>query len=242
MNQIKMVALDMDGTLLNHDSQISAKNREAIQRVKADGVDVVLSTGRFIGSVREYAQLLQLSSYFITLNGSEIWKGQELIQRHALDSKWIAWIRDLAVAHNAFYWGMTTNHLYSTGNFPDHVASCTWLKIGLHHPDDRIRTTIWEQLQETGELELTNSEPENIEVNAKGVSKATGLAQVCRQKQITMANVLAIGDSLNDKTMIEQAGYGIAMGNAQPEIKAIANAVTATNIEDGVAQALATWL
>ena len=80
--------------------------------------------------------------------------------------------------------------------------------------------------------------PTNIEVNPSGVNKANGLKRVCRELGITMDQVMAIGDSMNDKKMIMQVGLGIAMGNAQEQIKLVADDVTDTNNNDGVAKAI----
>lgn len=85
---------------------------------------------------------------------------------------------------------------------------------------------------------MTNSHPCNIELNPKGVSKASGLKEVCRRLGIDMSEVVAVGDSLNDLAMIREAGLGVAMGNAQEEVKKAADWTTVTNEEDGVAEVI----
>src|SRR5699024_9567724 len=95
-----------------------------------------------------------------------------------------------------------------------------------------------EKLSYHKELELTNSMPYNVEINPAGVNKAAALEKVCDWMGITMNNVMAAGDSLNDIKMIEQAGTGVAMGNAQEAIKKVADYVTDSNNQDGVANAI----
>jgi hydroxymethylpyrimidine pyrophosphatase-like HAD family hydrolase len=83
---------------------------------------------------------------------------------------------------------------------------------------------------------VTNSHPCNLEINPIGISKASGIEEVCRLIGISMSEVVAMGDSLNDMAMIKAAGLGVAMGNAQEELKAAADLVTVTNNEHAVAK------
>jgi Cof subfamily protein (haloacid dehalogenase superfamily) len=87
-------------------------------------------------------------------------------------------------------------------------------------------------------LELTNSLPTNVEANPAGVSKAAALHFLCERMGITMEEVMAVGDSLNDIKMIQASGVGVAMGNAQEAIKNVADFVTDTNNNNGVAKAI----
>jgi len=91
------------------------------------------------------------------------------------------------------------------------------------------------ELQEMGGLQMTNSSPVNIEVNPENVSKATGVAEVCQLLGIDMSEVVAVGDSLNDLAVIEAVGLGVAMGNAQEQVKEAADLVIGSNNEDGIA-------
>src|SRR5699024_5363474 len=125
---------------------------------------------------------------------------------------------------------------------PTDLSSSQWLKFGFDFDDDGVRTDVLEQLSENPRLEITNSSPMNMEVNAVGVHKARGLETVCRRLGLSMDQVMAMGDSLNDIRMIKEAGLGIAMGNAQDVVKEAADWVTGTNEEDGVAQAIRYWL
>lgn len=239
MTQIKLIALDMDGTLLDDDLTVSPANREAIAHAQQKGVHVVLSTGRYILSAREYAESLGLTTYIVSSNGSEVWSYEgDLVERHVLPAEMVEWMRDTARYYGTRFWGTAADGVWHAEDFPEDVYGHDWLKCGFSTEDDRTRQTVWESLQATRQLELTNSSPWNIEVNPKGISKATGLLTVCQLIGLTMQNVMAVGDSLNDVAMIKAAGCGVAMGNAQQPVKKAADWVTGTNTEDGVAQAI----
>lgn len=243
MNNIKLIALDMDGTLLNNEGDISPGNREAIQLANDRGVEVVLSTGRFIKSVRHYAKTLNLSSYFITTNGSEVWHGlDQVIERHVIPVPNIEWLREIAVDENVWHWGMTTERRCDAEYFPTDIDAYEWLKFGMDVKDGQVRNRIRTMLEDTCQFEVTNSSLTNIELNPKGVSKASGLKTVSGLCGTTMDHVLAIGDSLNDIAMIRAAGCGVAMGNAQPAVKEGADWVTESNEQDGVAMAISRWV
>lgn len=243
MNVYQLVALDMDGTLLDDASNVPEGNREAIKRAQQEGVHVVLSTGRFIDSTREYAASLGLTSFLVSSNGGEIWSHEgELLERHLLPSATVAFMRDLGRQHGVRYWGTATDGVFHWEEFPEDTDTYDWLKFGFSTEDDDKRQAVWESLKVTGELELTNSSPINIEVNPRGINKATALATVCRRLDLTMENVMAVGDSLNDIAMIKAAGCGVAMGNAQERVKEEADWITGTNVEEGVAQAIYRWV
>lgn len=237
-HDIKLIALDMDGTLLNSKHEVSPGNRQAIKEAMEKGIHVVLSTGRPLSNCRDYATSLELSSYLITVNGSEIWgENGELVERHVIDPDIIEWLQHLAQTHDTMFWAVSSVG-YWRSSVPNDVHQYSWLKFGFNTEDDEKRAKIWQQLMNNKRLEVSNSSPTNIEVNAKGVNKAQAIRNICRRLGISMEEVMTAGDSLNDLAMITEAGCGIAMGNAQETVKKAANWVTATNDEDGVALAI----
>ncbi|AKL85527.1 MULTISPECIES: phosphoglycolate phosphatase [Bacillus] len=239
---IKLIAIDMDGTLLNDEQLISEGNRQAIREAEDKGVYVVISTGRTLMTCRELAESLKLSSYLITANGSEIWDSEfNLVERQLLHTDHIQMMWDLKNKHNTNFWASTVDKVWR-GEFPETITDHEWLKFGFDIEDDDIRNEVLTELKKNKELEITNSSPTNIEVNALGINKAAALAKVSEKLGFTMENVMAMGDSLNDIAMIEKAGVGIAMGNAQDIVKETADWVTDTNIEDGVAKAIRHWV
>jgi 5-amino-6-(5-phospho-D-ribitylamino)uracil phosphatase len=242
-HDIKLIALDMDGTLLNDKGNVSDENREMITAAQSKGVYVICSTGRSIITSRDYVKDLGLTSYHITVNGSEIWdeKG-DLIQRKILEVEHIQLMLDLAMEYGAKYWATATDRVWRR-EMPEDINNHIWLKFGYEIPEDNVRSKILEHLNSRKDLfEISNSSPINIEVNASGVNKARGVEAVCRRLGLSMSQVMTMGDSLNDLSMIEAAGIGVAMGNAQDIVKNKADWVTTTNNEHGVARAIQKWV
>ncbi|MBX5435893.1 MAG: HAD family phosphatase [Alicyclobacillaceae bacterium] len=236
----RLIALDMDGTLLRPDETISDENRRWIQRAREAGLEVTLATGRMMrGLVPALVQELGLTAPVVTGNGGEVWMPDgSLVERHVMAADDVRWLLALAREHRVHHWGSAAEALFRAGTFPEQVEAYTWVKFGFESDDPVRLRVIWDQLQAAGRFELTNSHPSNIEVNPAGVNKATGLATVCRILGIRAAEVIAMGDGLNDVPMLRWAGLGIAMGNAQPWVKEAADEVTEHHLADGVAKAI----
>jgi 5-amino-6-(5-phospho-D-ribitylamino)uracil phosphatase len=240
--EIKLIALDMDGTLLNDNHEISAANREAIAEAQEMNVHVVIATGRTLATCGKYAQSLDLKNYVVTANGGEIYTHEgELFSATHLAEEAVDHIYELTKKHGIHVWGASADNLYR-GELPPDRHDHEWLKFGFDTEDDLIRESIVNDLREKGVTEITNSSPTNIEINALGINKATALKLVCDQLGISLNEVMAVGDSLNDIAMIEEAGLGVAMGNAQDAVKRRADWITATNLNDGVAAAIQRWV
>jgi len=236
----RLLALDMDGTLLNGREEISPANAEWIRRAGEAGVTVCLSTGRGYDSALPYAEQLGLDTPMITVNGGEVWRRpRELHRRVTMSPETVLKLHRVAERHGSvWFWAYATDGIYNKESWTNDVLEKEWLKFGYHTEDARELRAIWEEISEWGDLEISNSAAVNIEVNPKGVSKAAGMAEVCRLLGCNLSEAVAIGDSLNDIAAIRAAGLGVAMGNAQDAVKAAADAVTGTNEEDGVAQAI----
>ncbi|HLR08856.1 MAG TPA: Cof-type HAD-IIB family hydrolase [Bacillota bacterium] len=238
MAEIKLIALDMDGTLLNSDEEVSEYTKETIAKALEKNVRVVLSTGRWLGSCYPYAEALNLKSDLITCNGGEIWTiNKELVERHLFDEEKMNAMYEIARTLGMFTWMVATDRIFYDEK-PDDLSSYAWLKFGCATTDKKVLDEFIEQISYFEGLELTNSMPLNVEINPKGVNKANALRRVCRDLGLTMDQVMAAGDSLNDIKMIQEAGVGVAMGNAQEAIKKAADYITDTNDNDGVAKAI----
>ncbi|PLT35087.1 Cof-type HAD-IIB family hydrolase [Bacillus sp. V5-8f] len=236
--EIKLIALDMDGTLLNEDGKVTEGNRAAIKEAEEKGVKVVLSTGRAYATCNEIAKSLALSSYLITVNGSEIFDPNgDLVERNIISHELIEWMWNLTQKYKTGFWATSTDKVWR-GEMPEDIRSYQWLKFGFNIAEDKIRDKIFSLLKETGKLEISNSSPTNIEANALGINKAKAIEKVCSFLGFGMENVMAVGDSLNDIAMIKESGLGIAMGNAQEIVKETADWITDTNQNDGVAKAI----
>lgn len=240
---IMLIALDMDGTLLNDQGEVSVANREMIKRAQDNGIHVICSTGRSLITSREYVKSLGLSSYHITVNGSEIWDERgELVQRIVIPTAQIQWMLHIAKEYEVKFWATATDHVWRR-EMPEDISQHVWLKFGYEIENDEIRNKVYEKLQTRKQLlEFSNSSPINIEINSYGVNKAKGIEVVCDRLGINMSQVMAVGDSLNDLPMIQAAGIGVAMGNAQVIVKHHADWVTDSNNQDGVAKAIQKWV
>ncbi|AIQ49199.1 hypothetical protein R70723_27310 [Paenibacillus sp. FSL R7-0273] len=239
----RLLALDMDGTLLNDEQLITPKTVEWIQKAVDAGVHVCLSTGRAFRSAMPYAEQLGLKTPMITVNGSEIWREpHELYRRSLMDPALIRQLYDIAGQHGIWYWAYSTEQVYNRNNWDGDIMGREWLKFGYSTEDDEIRHKLLMQLQDLGGLEITNSSPTNLEINPLGVNKAYGIGEVCKLLGIDMSEVVAVGDSLNDLAAIQAAGLGVAMGNAQETVQQEADAVVASNNEDGIAEVIEKYI
>ncbi|MFA9456984.1 Cof-type HAD-IIB family hydrolase [Halalkalibacter sp. AB-rgal2] len=239
---IKLIAIDMDGTLLNKEHQISNENRNAIKAAQDQGIHVVINTGRTRMTLDPLIENLSLNSYLITVNGSEVWDDSlELIERKTLDSDLVEYMWRLKEKHQTYCWAASVDNVWREVFPAEDIHSHEWMKFGFDIEDDRIRELIYEDLSKLGTLEITNSSPTNLEINAIGVNKAKAIEFVCHKLGFTLENVMAIGDSINDLAMIQEARMGVAMGNAQEVVKEAANWISSSHEEDGVAKAIQTW-
>ncbi|KGX86112.1 Cof-type HAD-IIB family hydrolase [Pontibacillus litoralis] len=241
MNQdIQLIAIDMDGTLLNQQHEISEQNKQAIHEAKERGIHVVISTGRSLSTCKDIIQVLGDSEFLITINGGEIFdKRLELVERNPLHHDEVRQLWNITNKHDVFFWSSTVQGRFNSENpFEKNLEDYDWIKYGFEIQDDNVREAVMSDLQAVKSFEITNSSPTNIEINPIGINKATALKKVTSWLDISMKQVAAIGDSLNDIAMIRESGFGIAMGNAQQTVKEEANWITATNEEHGVAKAI----
>lgn len=239
----RLLALDMDGTLLNDDQVITPKTVKWIQKAVDAGVHVCLSTGRATHSAMPYAEQLGLKTPMIMVNGSEVWREpNELYRRSLMDPALVQKMYELAQEYDIWFWAYSLDRVYNRNNWDGNIMGREWLKFGYSTPDDEIRHKLLLQLQEMGGLEITNSSPQNLEINPLGVNKAAGIREVCKLLGLKMEQVVAVGDSLNDLAAIQQAGLGVAMGNAQETVKQEADVVVASNNEDGIAEVIQKYI
>ncbi|MBH5319201.1 HAD family phosphatase [Paenibacillus sp. GSMTC-2017] len=247
MTKFKLIALDMDGTLLNDQSEISNENAEWIKRAMDAGVTVILSTGRGFHSALPFAEQLKLNTPMITVNGGEIWtKPHVLYKRTELSHYYVKRLHELALQHgDTWFWAYTTDTIYNKERWFDathNYDSFNWLKFGYYTEDDLARESILAEVESWGALEITNSSLHNIELNPQGISKASALKDLCKWMNIDMSEVVAAGDSLNDIAAIREVGLGVAMGNAQDAVKQAADVVTVTNNESGIAELIKNYV
>lgn len=239
----KLLALDMDGTLLNDNHEVSEETAKWIRRAVKEGFHVCLSTGRAAMHALPYAVELGLETPMVTVNGSEVWKApHELHFRALLDVELVRKMHALAEEFGVWFWAYTTERLYNRDHWAENLDEKEWLKFGYNTSDREVLHQILMRLQDMGGLQITNSSLDNLEINPAGITKASGIEQVCKLLGITMEQVIAVGDSLNDIAAIEAVGLGVAMGNAQDAVKEAADLVVASNNEDGIVQVIREYM
>ncbi|WP_166240592.1 Cof-type HAD-IIB family hydrolase [Paenibacillus turpanensis] len=245
MPNYRLLALDMDGTLLTEDKTVSAENKYWIRRAAEAGVTVCFATGRGFQSALPYAEELELlDSPMVTVNGSEVWKrAGELHSRTLMDADDVLRLRNIALRfEEPWYWAYSVERVYNKQDWAEDALALEWLKFGYYTENIPVLQKMRQEAEAMGKFEITNSHPCNLELNPLGIHKAAGLRQVCTLLGIEMSQAVAAGDSLNDVSMIREAGLGVAMGNAQDAVKELADEVTATNKEDGVAQIIRRYI
>lgn len=260
----KLIALDMDGTLLNSDKQISARNKQAIAAAKAKGVQVVLVSGRPVEGMMDYVKQLDMMNegdFVLSYNASVVQKtvDLEVVQSRILkgsDAKNLASIaNDLGVHVHAFtqrHGLITPKHNYYT----THEATVNGLEVNeldfseleddeavmkvmmIDEPDLLSNAIANMPSIATEQYTMVQSAPFFLEFLNPSSNKGAGVGMLATHLGIDASEVIGMGDAGNDKHLIEYAGMGVAMGNATDDIKAIASHITASNDEDGVAIAI----
>jgi Cof subfamily protein (haloacid dehalogenase superfamily) len=258
---IRLVALDLDGTLINDALQMAARDEEAVNAAVAAGVHVVLATGRMFRSALPYAERLGLTGPMINYQGAvvrdlgtgEVWYRCELTV--AMQQRVLAFAepRDLHVnvyVDEEVYTARARPEadLYARiALVPYHVVGplSQWIRgpgtkmVMVELDPARIPQRIAElDAWMAGVATVTRSLQWFVEVVNPQASKSRALAMVAERLHIPQAEVCAIGDNRNDQDMIAWAGLGVAMGTSPPEVKAIARYVTTDPDEGGVAEVI----
>lgn len=263
---IRLVAIDLDGTLLNAELQITHHTIDVLNRVPPN-VEVVICTGRTIAELPEELQYISCIRYLITSNGAAIWNRhtKEKIAECTLTSseaiQLMKSFQSFDVRMEVFMLGRILVDPYYYERFEDYGGSqhTHFLKktrtpkeqlidyvAQLNEPVDKFnlffkheeeRYAAIQQCIESG-YQVTTSFAHNVEVNAMCASKGRALQILAEKLNIHQQYVAAIGDQINDLSMFDYANYPIAMGNAVDEVKRVAVVETKTNEEDGVAYAI----
>ena len=266
----KLIALDIDGTLLNSEKKVTQEVFDAIQSAKEKGVKVVLSTGRPLPGVQSLLKELKLNdeeNYVVTFNGGLVQEitSQDVISNIEMSHEDFDYIyNELAKKHDIKIHINTPNSLvvpykevpkYSVhesklNNIPvicmdenEINSDITFCKVMLVDEPEIIEDIITKIPQEFHDkYTIVRSAPFFLEFLNKKVNKGSGLQALCDKLGIDPSEVIAVGDEENDRHMIEFAGLGVAMGNARDSIKEIANHVTETNNNHGVAKVIADFI
>jgi hydroxymethylpyrimidine pyrophosphatase-like HAD family hydrolase len=243
MDGIRLVASDLDGTLLLPDETVSDRTRAALAAAKAAGVTVVLVSGRQPRSLGPIAERIGVGGIAICANGALIWDldagtildatplAAELAARlvHALRDA-IPGVLFAVELEGGF--GREPGWAEDPTAVPPEALEADALELPFEELAERARRAVGDDAVATwAGLRL-------VEISAAGVTKAFALERLCRHLGIDAAEVVAVGDMPNDLAMLEWAGTAVAVANATQEVLDAADEVTAANVEDGVARLL----
>ena len=258
MHGIRLVASDLDGTLLRPDETVSERTRAALAAARAAGMTVVLVSGRQPRSLAPIAERLGVGGIAICANGALVW---DLDTGTMLDVSPLAadlaarLVRTLRRAIPGALFavelerGFGREAGWSDGPVPappgaleaDALELITGplTKLLVRHPTMDFADVAERARRVVGDdAVVTWAGLRVVEISAAGVTKAFALERLCRRLGVAASEVLAIGDMPNDLAMLEWAGTAVAVANADPQVLAAADEVTAANTEDGVARLL----
>lgn len=263
----KMIVLDLDDTLLRDDGTISPRNKQALMAAQEAGVKVVLASGRPTYAMKALADELELErfgSYILSFNGAKIinWKTREEPFSSALTPETAHALYEMSIQEGVSALTYVGDDIVTEqANQYTHIeAQITGMKIAevpsfieavqipvvkvlmVEDPDRLVRVEEKLKVELAGKLNVMRSKPFFLEFTENGVNKGTSLQHLIDQLGIERSEVIAMGDGYNDVAMLEFAGLGVAMGNAPEEIKQLADYVTDTNMNDGVAQVVESFI
>ena len=274
MRNIRLIALDLDGTLLDSDKRLSEENAAALARAAAEGVEIVPATGRFYRGMPQNVKGLPYVRYVITVNGAAVF---DVVQQTTVCGSEIPWERAVAVMErldglDVIYdcyqdgWGWMTQAFYDRAEeYAANVHSLDMIKnlrtpvpelkaclrerangvqkIQIFFRDMELRADMLKKLpEEFPDLVVTTSIVNNIEINSREATKGVALEKLAAHLGIPVEETMAFGDDRNDIPMLLAAGVGVAMGNAEEDVKRAADYIADDCNDSGVAHAMQHFL
>ena len=263
----KLLAIDMDGTVLNSQKKISPRTGAAIDELMRRGVYVVVSTGRNLAELADYREDFSAMHYGILISGGMIYDflKDAPVKVHAVDEPTILKLIDFGLETRAMIHLHTVHRsvareadiqnmaAFGMGVYQSmfdricercddckeyvHAHPGEVVKVNLYHRDKESRDKNFERINEMN-LSISYAEAFNLEMSPANITKGSGLVELCEHLKIDLSETVAIGDADNDREILQTAGLSVAMGNAAEEIKKIADLVTSDNDNDGVAEVI----
>ncbi len=269
LSKIKILALDLDGTLLNGHSLLSSETQATLLKAVDCGFHVVIATGREIGTIPDYVTGFPGIRYAVTSNGArtiDLKTGasiyENLLTREAVESI-MPWLLDPDVMKEIFFDGSVFAETHCLNNLARYGVSESGIRyrentrtpcedllsmlldnanrmenINLIFADMQKRARYLKELGKIEGISVVSSVSYNIEIGGATTSKAEALRVLAESLGLGSESIMAFGDNTNDLRMLQAAAVGVAMGNAEPELKEAADWITLPNTEDGVAFAL----
>ncbi len=264
MSDIKMLVLDIDGTLTNSQKEISEETKRAIRLIQERGHKVMLASGRPTPGMKRYSEELELEKYggyLLSFNGGRIinCRTGEIVFQKMFPVNLIPSIYRFAEENDCGILTYYGEKIISGRRFDDYIGiesriNAMSVQEVNHFVDyvdfdvnkllmtaDGEKAEKYEKIlqeQYGDRISVYRSEPFFIELMPMGVDKASSIDRMLSTVGLTRENVICCGDGYNDLTMIEYAGVGVAMANAQQKVKEKADYITKSNDEDGIVQVI----
>ncbi len=254
---IRAIAFDLDDTLLRSDLTVSDYTVDVLHRAKARGIVILPASGRTRDSMFPTIQRIGCADAFISCNGADVWTtDRDLLMQELLPVDLAHEVARFAAERGVycqtyspsrFYFSIDNEYAVSYANSSslegEYVGDLTAFiqqpvtKLLMMDTPERI-AALYEEAKKlfAGRASLTCSKPYFLECNPLRATKGNALRWCGTHFGFTMDVLLTFGDSLNDVSMLEAAGTGVAMGNAREDVKAMGFPVCLTNDEDGVAR------
>lgn len=266
--EVRLIAVDMDGTMLNEHSQVSPRTARAIQAARSKGIHFAACTGRFPDDASMVMKDAGLEGAVISLNGCVIYDKPfgNILTEHLMVPETARCAVEVLEELGEGYFIFGRNAVYARHKENKHHSETDFIdreeirqRVRYYHGKEACFDALNQPLykfyiyhtQGKHDLEviraaldcvpdhsLTQSNVNNIEIMPANVSKGTGLHDLAVRLGVARENILALGDQLNDLPMLAYAGISVAMGNAAQAVKDAAIHLTATNVDDGVAEAI----
>lgn len=287
----KLIAIDLDGTLLNSYGQISTKNKNAIKKAKENRIEVIIASGRHITSVKSFAKEINSENYSICGNGAILYdmKNDEILYNKFIDKEKILEIIEVCEQNSIYYNIYTETEIltrtiaysalfykqenekkdskYQTNirvvedlyNFVKNDNTNNYIKVTIYDDNLSIFNRIIQKLRQIEDIDVldvghmsrkmikVNNEDVELkyyytEITKNDVNKWNAIKVLMNKLNISQDEVATIGDNINDKEMLENAGLGVVMENSAEYVKEFGNVVVKNNDSDGVAQAIEKYI
>lgn len=259
MKKYKLIAIDIDGTLLNNDKKILPQTKQDIISAHKEGKIICICTGRGYPAALRYIKELDLDIPLILYNGSRVrmTNDDKLIYNATIDLCVAKKVYNIINAHNGTccFWREDKLYFNKNDEYTAYYENLTTIKpniIDFANDElfENINKFIWfgnsdyletvqkEILNDVDGIDYFKSQTHILEIVPVGISKGNTLAILADKLGIKQEDVIAIGDDENDISMIKYAGLGVAMGNAKPIVKDNATYITLTNEENGVGEVI----
>lgn len=247
----RLAVFDIDDTLLNSKKRLLPSTVASVKQLRANGVHVAIATGRNYAMAKPVIDALQLQDY-VLCNGSAAFAGGQQVHQHTLSRENVAKLVEAADQQGIDVVVESLDRLYChtrpskltdsvLSNFkapdlaydPDYYRNNDVYQAMMFYPDEQDHL-----LPHPDEFSFVRFHDCGVDIIPKVGSKALGIDKLAAQLNVTPENVAAFGDNQNDREMLQHAGIGVAMGNAAPDIKAVADQVTTDCDHDGIANGL----